>query len=144
LNIIIKKARSDDSSIVSILENSIFDETYFKHYQETFLKNQSVLLAFDDRKIVGIIGWFEELDTAEIIMVGVDKDYRRLAIASMLMKACISMLLSKNIKKLFLEVRQSNSAAQNLYESIGFVLNRRRSNYYNDTKEDALEMRLDL
>jgi ribosomal-protein-alanine N-acetyltransferase len=144
LSVLIKKAKAEDLLLISELENHVFLETFFNDYQETFLKNQSVLIALEDKKIIGIIGWFEHRDTAEIIMVGVDKDYRRMSIGSMLLKACISMLVSKQIKELFLDVRSRNIAAQGLYKSIGFVLNRTRENYYKDTHEDALEMRLSL
>ena len=40
-------------------------------------------------------------------------------------------------RKIFLEVRPSNAAAQALYTSLGFILSGRRKNYYKDG-EDAL------
>lgn len=133
-----------DLQLISELENQIFSHTYFSDYQATFLNHQSVLIALDDHKMVGIVGWFEQSDTAEIIMIGVDEEYRRMSIATMLLKACISMLISRRVECLFIEVRSSNHAAIGLYESLGFKFNRKRIDYYEDPKEDALEMRLEL
>lgn len=144
MNLLIKKATLHDEALISNLENSLFSHTYFVDYQDSFLSNQSVLIALDNQSVIGVVGWFEQQDTAEIIMIGVDVDYRRMSVGSMLLKACISMLVSKSIRTLFIEVRSSNCAAIGLYESLGFKLNRTRINYYKNPIEDALEMRLDL
>jgi ribosomal-protein-alanine N-acetyltransferase len=42
----------------------------------------------------------------------------------------------------FLEVRESNSAAINLYKTLGFLTAGRRENYYHDPQEAAIVMRL--
>ena len=144
MNILIRKATLYDENLISKLEIELFSHTYFKDYRETFLSNQSVLIALDNQELIGIVGWFQQEDTAEIIMVGVKKEYRRMTVGSTLLKACISVLVSNSINKLFIEVRSSNHAALGLYKAIGFVVNRTRPNYYKDPSEDALEMRLDL
>lgn len=144
MNLLIRKATLHDELLIDELENQLFSHTYFKDYQDTFLTNQTVLIALDNRKLIGVIGWFEQENTAEIIMIGVHVDYRRMSIGSMLLKACVSMLISKSIRTLFIEVRNSNSAAIGLYKSLGFKVNRNRTNYYKNPVEDALEMRLDL
>ncbi len=42
----------------------------------------------------------------------------------------------------FLEVRESNTAAQALYRKLGFVEIGRRSKYYDDPEETAIVMQL--
>jgi ribosomal-protein-alanine N-acetyltransferase len=44
------------------------------------------------------------------------------------------------IQKITLEVRDSNTAARNLYEKLGFVSVGRRKRYYSDNNEDAIIM----
>lgn len=144
MNLLIRKATIQDEPMISVLETLLFSHTYFKDYLDTFLSNQSVLVAVDDGNIIGVIGWFQQDETAEIIMIGVDKEYRRRTIGSMLLKACISVLLNKSIHSVFVEVRESNDPAKQLYQSLRFTLNRTRVSYYNDPNENALEMRLDL
>ena len=43
-----------------------------------------------------------------------------------------------------LEVRESNDSARRLYDAHGFVVVGRRKNYYQDDREDAVVMTLDL
>ena len=42
----------------------------------------------------------------------------------------------------FLEVRESNDAAINLYKTLGFAATGRRENYYSEPPEAAIVMRV--
>jgi len=57
------------------------------------------------------------------------------------LKECLKRLKSQKAKNLFLEVRQSNHAAKNLYSKMGFKTIGIRKNYYSDN-EDASMMQL--
>jgi ribosomal-protein-alanine N-acetyltransferase len=46
------------------------------------------------------------------------------------------------VRRVFLEVRQSNQAAQTMYLKFGFVVDGSRPHYYVDNNEDALLMTL--
>jgi ribosomal-protein-alanine acetyltransferase len=50
----------------------------------------------------------------------------------------------RRIREVFLDVRDDNVTAQNLYRSEGFVEIGRRPNYYPDGNVDAVVMRLDV
>jgi ribosomal-protein-alanine N-acetyltransferase len=73
----------------------------------------------------------------EILNLAVDPRYRRLGIATML----IRLEFSKRAICL-LEVRESNLAARTLYERFGFVEISRRVEYYNNPTETAIVMRM--
>ena len=47
-------------------------------------------------------------------------------------------------KRIFLEVRESNSPARGLYEKLGFTRDGERSAYYSDPVEDAILYSLTL
>lgn len=126
------------------MEQLIFKQSYTQDYIQTFFDHGSLLIALDLNKVIGVVGWFNQTDNAEIIMIGVKEEYRRKHVGNMLMKACISMLVELNVKALFIEVRETNDAAMKLYESLGFKENRIRENYYQHPIEDAIEMRLDI
>lgn len=51
---------------------------------------------------------------------------------------------ARGARQMFLEVRESNVAAQSLYTSVGFLAVARRRHYYQEPVEDALVLRLDL
>ncbi len=144
MNLVITKAKAIDLHAITSLEIDVFNQTFTADYVDTFLQNESLLVAKNNNSVVGVVGWFEQEDFAEIIMIGVKKEFRNQQIGSMLLKACISMLLSKRINKLFIEVRKSNEAAIALYRKTGFVFNRKREKYYQNPSEDAIEMRLEL
>jgi ribosomal-protein-alanine N-acetyltransferase len=54
----------------------------------------------------------------------------------------LRICLEKGAVLSMLEVRQSNLAAQRLYQKFGFLAVGERQGYYQDTKEDAVLMTL--
>ena len=79
-------------------------------------------------------------DEGELLMIAVDKAFRRRGTANILLQAAISCAASKSIKSVFLEVRESNEAAIALYAKHGFRKVGQRKDYYSSPVEDALLM----
>jgi ribosomal-protein-alanine acetyltransferase len=77
-------------------------------------------------------------DEGEILNVAVEPAFRRSGIGLILMQT----LLASAAKTWFLEVRESNYAAINLYKTLGFLPSGRRENYYHEPLEAAIVMRL--
>lgn len=69
----------------------------------------------------------------EILNLAVRPEARRTGVATQLLK---DVLAEKG--NWFLEVRTSNSAARNLYQSVGFQESGRRPKYYKNPDEDAV------
>ena len=87
------------------------------------------------------------LDEAEILTVGVRPDLRRHGLGRALVQQAIIQAAAKGAERMFLEVAQSNLAAQYLYASTGFEQVGRRKNYYSlgdGSHEDALMMVLNF
>lgn len=85
---------------------------------------------------VGFITYSINMDAADLQDLFVIKEKRRQGIANALLSAFITDAKSRNIKKLFLEVRESNTAALNLYKAARFTFLSARKRYYADG-EDA-------
>jgi len=81
---------------------------------------------------------------AHILNVAVAQEFRSLGVGRRLLGFIIETLRGKECETLSLEVRRSNSAAQNLYASIGFEVIAERLRYYPDDGEDALVMRVPI
>ena len=79
-------------------------------------------------------------DEAELYKIAVDKQARRSGVADRLMAAAISYAALEGIRRIFLEVRESNAAAVLLYEKHGFQRTGRRCGYYDRPREDAVLM----
>jgi ribosomal-protein-alanine acetyltransferase len=78
-------------------------------------------------------------DEREILNIAVAPDYRRLGIGRMLLK---QLVYSGDPGDVFLEVRESNTTAQLLYEQVGFQKVGIRPKYYEDPPETAVIMRI--
>lgn len=98
----------------------------------------------DDDILVGHLIGRSVVDEGEILTVAVDPDRRRRGIGQQLLLAAMAQLHARGVGRLWLEVRASNSGAQALYTSHGFIPAGRRRGYYRDPVEDALVLRRDL
>ena len=81
---------------------------------------------------------------AEILVLGVASEHRRLGIGKALLEGLAHVLRAADCRSLFLEVRRGNQPAVSMYLGAGFREAGIRKGYYADTGEDALLMRLDF
>ena len=77
----------------------------------------------------------------EIENVVVAAEHRRQGIGRALVRKLLQAAGEGGAEVVLLEVRQSNTAARQLYEGLGFVEAGRRPDYYRDPVEDALLLR---
>ena len=99
------------------------------------------LAAVDDNgEAVGYVGLMNVLDEGYISNVAVSPEMRRQGIGDMLIDELILRARAKKLSFVTLEVRESNLAAQMLYEKHGFTEVGRRRNYYVRPTEDAILM----
>ena len=89
-------------------------------------------------------GYWGVLDEAGIYNVAVKKDSRGRGIGKLLLTKLIDYGKSDNRKRFLLEVRFGNKAAIGLYEKLGFKEDGIRPNFYDEPKEDALLMSLEI
>jgi ribosomal-protein-alanine N-acetyltransferase len=74
----------------------------------------------------------------EILNVAVHSDFRRLGIATQLLRD----EMANHPGAHFLEVRESNIAARRLYEGLGFQVVGARPGYYENPNETGIVMRI--
>jgi ribosomal-protein-alanine N-acetyltransferase len=80
---------------------------------------------------------------AHITTIGVRQAYQRLGIGELLLISTIDLALIRQAEVITLEVRLSNTAAQELYQKYGFTKRGVRRGYYTDNREDAVIMTTD-
>jgi ribosomal-protein-alanine N-acetyltransferase len=88
--------------------------------------------AFARWRVVSKIG------EAELLRIAVLPTHRRMGIATLLIAECSTYLAEIGCTILRLEVRASNTAAQKLYESIGWRQTGHRKAYYSDGEDGVL------
>ncbi|MGE5554030.1 MAG: ribosomal protein S18-alanine N-acetyltransferase [Betaproteobacteria bacterium] len=102
------------------------------------------LVAREEGKVIGYAGMWRILDEGHITNLAVHPDARRRGVGRRLLDALCNLAVARGLRRLTLEVRVSNVAAQHLYESFGFLPAGVRPGYYQDNNEDALIMWRDL
>lgn len=90
--------------------------------------------------VIGYVGLMLSGEDAHITTIAVDPDWHRHGIGTRLMRHAAGQALDRGARHLTLEVRVSNTVAQELYRRFGFEPAGVRKNYYVETNEDALVM----
>lgn len=106
----------------------------FDHTQETDIPPNAQYY------IVGFAGIWLLADEAHITNIAVRSQYQRLGIGELMLIRCIDIAKKLKAHNMTLEVRVSNTNAQNLYRKYGFRQVGLRRAYYIDNREDALLM----
>jgi ribosomal-protein-alanine N-acetyltransferase len=96
------------------------------------------------RLVVGYAGFWYIVDEAHISTIAVHPDWRGQGAGEQLLVGVLERALDLQAVKTTLEVRVTNTRAQNLYRKYGFEEVGRRRRYYRDNGEDALLMTAEL
>jgi [ribosomal protein S18]-alanine N-acetyltransferase len=92
------------------------------------------------RELVGYAGLMMTLDEGHVTTIAVDPRRHRSKIGSRLLLVLTREAIARGATALTLEVRMSNTAAQDMYRRFGFGPVGVRKNYYQEVNEDALVM----
>lgn len=98
-------------------------------------------VALNSGNVVGYAGIWLILDEAHVTTLAVCREEQCKGVGTMLLETLIEAAASMGAQRMTLEVRLSNTIAQELYKKYGFISCGTRKNYYSD--EDALIMWLD-
>jgi ribosomal-protein-alanine N-acetyltransferase len=110
-------------------------------YDQAHSSGQILLTAELNAQICGFLVARIIGDEAEILNMAVDKMHRRHGIGSGLLTAAISAAQAQKAKNIYLEVRESNSAALSFYGQHGFEKASERRGYYSSPTENAVVMK---
>ncbi len=145
-NLIIEEMKVDDIDGVFEVEKNCFEDYWSKDSFKKELSNNlaKYLVAKVDKKVVGYVGIWFVVDEGHITNVAVHEDYRGKKVGDQLIKELVQVCKDSNIVSMTLEVRASNTVAQNLYRKYGFRMAGIRKEYYSNNKEDAIIMWNDI
>lgn len=99
-------------------------------------------VAVMDGHVVGMIVSWLIVDEVHIATIATHPDFRRQGIGAKLLIHALSSVKEEGAHRAFLEVRASNTVAQDMYRGFGFTEDGRRLRYYKDNNEDAILMSL--
>jgi ribosomal-protein-alanine N-acetyltransferase len=126
------------------IEGASFPDPWSAGDFEELLASPSVLIwvgSVGDNGVAGylVVRW--AAGVADILNLAVDPSARRRHLAHVLLARGLASLQERNVEEIFLEVRQSNGPAVELYLRQGFALVGVRRSYYRKPVEDALVLR---
>jgi ribosomal-protein-alanine N-acetyltransferase len=139
----ISRLTLEDIDAVMVVENLSFSIPWSKQaFIEEVTNNKFAryIIAKVNGETVGYAGLWKVCDEGHITNVAVHPEFRRSGVGFMLVKSLIDMAKEEAIERMTLEVRRSNTTAQNLYAKFGFKVEGYRKAYYADNKEDAIIM----
>lgn len=131
---------------ISEIEKECFSDPWSESMIAKAIENPSFtcFAAKSGESIVGYGFMYVVSDESEIMNIAVTKSFRRSGTGTKLMKKMISCAVSKGAAMMYLEVRESNIPAANLYRKLGFEAIGTRKNYYKNPTENAVLMAKEL
>ena len=147
-HLMIRAARREDVDDVAAIERRAFSDPWSPNSFRALFGNPIVHFAVAEDTITGrilgyVVTWFV-VDEGEIANLAVSDDLRRTGVGARLLDHALDVARKRRCQVVFLEVRESNTAARALYASRGFEVAGRRSKYYRKPIEDALVLRRGL
>ncbi|KOS62268.1 ribosomal protein S18-alanine N-acetyltransferase [Lysinibacillus agricola] len=147
-NVTYRKMVSDDVPAVYEIELATFptpwtlDSFYYEMHENQYAH---YVLAVDEyNSIIGFCGMWMVIDATQITNVAVIEAARGRGIGEELMREAMRIARQHEMEVMSLEVRVTNTVAQNLYRKLDFQDGGIRKGYYTDNGEDALVMWVNL
>lgn len=142
---IVKMTHKDLPQVLAIEHVSFplpFSENLF--HMELDLNIAHMMVAKSGNDVKGYLDFWHINGEMHVISIAIHPNARKQGIGTQLMNYAIEYGKNNRAKQIYLDVRESNSAAIKLYEKFGFEKIDIRKGYYQDNEEDALVMCLKL
>ena len=145
MNFLIRKMTLEDVPSVIDLDQKSFSlpwpERSFR-FELTANSASRCWVAERDGKVVGMIVVWLIIDEAHVATIATHPDFRRQGIGTKLLSHALRNMIDEGALSSFLEVREHNLGAQEMYRKFGYEVSGRRPRYYKDNNEDAILMNL--
>ncbi len=128
--------------MVHAIELATFSDPWSaRDFHECVGSDAVFLVAAAPDSVAGYVVAQDAADEAEILNLAVAPARHRGGIGRALVVRALATVGERGARRVFLEVRDSNSAARALYAALGFKEVGRRSRYYRRPVEDAIVLR---
>ena len=146
MSYIIRKMTLDDLEQVVAIDQASFSlpwpERSFR-FELTDNPASRYWVADLDEHVVGMLVAWLIVDEIHIATIATHPDFRKQGIGKNLLLHTLKSAKEEGAVTSFLEVRESNLDALEMYRKFGFVESGRREGYYKDNGEDAILMTLE-
>ncbi len=145
-NIQIREILSQDLPSLAKLEAENFTDSWSQDALSDSLSQSYVHFygAYKGKELVGYLIFSHIVDEVEIFRIAVRPSCRREGIARILLEALMTFGKDRKATRALLDVRESNEPAILLYKKTGFKEDGRRRDFYENPREDAILMSMNL
>lgn len=146
MNFHIRRMAVEDVPAVTQLDRISFTLPWTErsfHFEVTSNPASRCWVAESGGVLAGVVVAWLLVDEVHIATIATHPDFRRQGIAQALLAHVLKLGAEEGAISSFLEVRESNSAAQALYRKFGYEETGRRPRYYKDNGENAILMTLE-
>ena len=144
----VRRATVEDLPDVVALERQCYSDPWTPGAFASLPDNPAVYFVVarqaDSGPLTGYAIAWHVLDESELANLAVQPSSRRSGVGALLLDATLENARQESVKRVYLEVRESNVAARRLYASRGFSEVGRRKKYYRSPDEDALILRREV
>ena len=137
----IRPATEADLPAILDIERAVFSDPWSLESFRSLLAD-IMTVAQSEGVVVGYLVARHAADSGDIMNIAVHPDHRRQGIGWALVEDSLQRLAAVGVKTVSLGVRESNAAAQRLYERMGFTAVGKTRGYYREPREDAVVMRM--
>jgi len=136
------------ADLIRIAEETNLNRWTAQHYLDELKNPFSMMfrLEAEDTSTIGFVvgrivaGSTEDAPDAEIYNIGVSPAFQRSGFGQTLLDAFFAACHQKNVRSVWLEVRELNQPAVNLYLKNGFVPITVRKDYYSEPRDNGILM----
>ena len=142
----VRETVMEDAAAIAEMEHQIFSDAWSeKSVLDTMNQKNAVCLTAEKAgRIIGYVLSYTAADEAEIARIAVAEEFRRQGTARALLRELENVCSSKGVKKLLLDVRESNREARAFYTDMGFQEDGIRRRFYENPQEDGILMSREL
>jgi ribosomal-protein-alanine N-acetyltransferase len=127
---------------VSVIERASFADPWSaSDFREALGAGILFFVSVSSERVDGYVVARLAADEGEILNLAVAPQGRRQGVGRALARDALEALRARGAAAVYLEVRESNTAARWLYEGLGFQSVGRRVRYYRHPTEDAVVLR---
>ncbi|MCM1306285.1 MAG: ribosomal protein S18-alanine N-acetyltransferase [Bacteroides sp.] len=140
-----ERLKSEHLPQMAEIEKEAFDEpwTVGMFLPELEDPNAYYMVGVLDGEVICYGGFHKVLDEGQIANIAVRSDMRGQGLGRLLMQNLLELAKREGVKRITLEVKDTNERAVNLYKSLGFTVEGVRKRYY-AYRYDALVMWLTI
>lgn len=134
----IRTATKSDIPFIHEIEKTCFNDPWSIDSLSSDL-GSSLMLVYenDNNQIQGYANIKYLIDEGDLVRIAILPNFQGKGIGKLLLEKMIEESKKLGIKKIFLEVRTSNTRAYNLYIKEKFMQIGKRPNFYTNPREDA-------